>query len=74
MTDYIKITVKAGDTLWSLAAKHLNDPLLWKRLWKENWYVITKAQQCTSRQMKNMNGPDWIFPGTVLKIPSVCHS
>ena len=30
------IRIEKGDTLWHLAAKHLNDPFLWKELKKYN--------------------------------------
>jgi nucleoid-associated protein YgaU len=56
------ITVQKGDTLWSLAEKHLGNPMLWRRLYEKNREVIEKAQ----RPYKTV-GPDWIYPGTCLK-------
>jgi len=46
--------VKAGDTLWSIAAKELGDPFLWPKIWKEN------------SEIKN---PDKLQPGMHIKIP-----
>jgi nucleoid-associated protein YgaU len=58
------ITVQKGDTLWSLAAKHLSNPVLWKRLYAANREAIERAQR-----PYRTNGPDWIYPGTKLTVP-----
>lgn len=47
-------TVKQGDTLWDISEEKMNDPLLWKNLWKANPHI------------KN---PHLIFPGQKLNIP-----
>lgn len=56
-------TVQPGDTLWSIAARHLGAGDLWPRLWEANRASIE------ARQSWRYKGPDWIFPGTVLKVP-----
>ena len=61
----MKITIKKGDTLWSLALQHLGNGLRWTFLYEVNRATIHKAQRGQTR----MIGPDWIFPGTILEIP-----
>lgn len=46
--------VKAGDTLWGIAAKYLKDPYRWGELWKLN-----------AEEIKN---PQRIYPGQVLAL------
>ncbi|CAM2068588.1 LysM peptidoglycan-binding domain-containing protein [Sulfidibacter corallicola] len=40
--------IQDGDTLWDLAARYLNDPLLWPQLYQANTYI---------------KDPDLIYPG-----------
>jgi len=47
------ITIEKSDTLWDLAAKHLNDPFLWKELKKYN----------------NFTNPNLIYPAEKLQLP-----
>ncbi|MDR1367978.1 MAG: LysM peptidoglycan-binding domain-containing protein [Candidatus Accumulibacter sp.] len=47
-------TVLAGDTLWGIAAKFLEEPWRWHELWRMN-----------SEQVKN---PQHIFPGDILVV------
>ena len=46
--------VKAGDTLWDISGKELNDEFLWPKIWKEN------------PEIKN---PDLLHPGQMIRIP-----
>jgi len=49
-------TVKEGDTLWDIAGSYLQDPYLWKEIWKQN------------PEIKN---PHWIYPGSQITIPGI---
>jgi hypothetical protein len=51
--EYIRYTVKYGDTLWSLAKDFCKDPYMYKRIAKEN----------------NLESPDKLISGTTLIIP-----
>jgi len=65
-----QIIIQPGDSLWSLAAKHLGDPFRWKEIWRVNHDAITKAQLRYPEARRNMRGPDWIFDGDTLIIPN----
>jgi len=62
----MEYTVKSGDTLSHLAQKFLGNGNRWPEIYQENYEAITKEQRLIAR--KAMPGPDWIFPGTTLKI------
>ena len=49
-------SVKAGDTLWSLAGKFLQNPWQWQQIWKKN------------PQIEN---PDLIYPGDIISFSVV---
>ena len=49
------ITVKSGDTLWRLAAHHLNDPERWVDIFNSNQHII--------------QDPNVIVPGWQLQLP-----
>ncbi|MYH72364.1 MAG: LysM peptidoglycan-binding domain-containing protein [Acidimicrobiia bacterium] len=53
--NYIKITVQSGDTLWKLAAHHLDDPERWIEIYNVNQDII--------------QNPNVILPGWELEIP-----
>ncbi|MBP7652595.1 LysM peptidoglycan-binding domain-containing protein [Candidatus Dependentiae bacterium] len=48
-----EVTVKSGDTLWSISQEYLKDPLKWNSLSKYN----------------NLENPDVLIPGMKIKIP-----
>lgn len=64
-----QITVQKGDTLWSLAATHLGDPTKWPRLYDINRKAIEAEQLRFPLARAGKTGPDWIFPGSVLRVP-----
>ena len=48
------ITIVKGDTLWDLAATHLEDPLKWPEF----------------KQYNTFTNPDWIYPDEMMRIPA----
>ncbi|HUL57860.1 MAG TPA: LysM peptidoglycan-binding domain-containing protein [Anaeromyxobacteraceae bacterium] len=50
-----EVEVRAGDTLWDLARRHLGDPFAWPRLHRANRELVAD--------------PDLIFPGQRLRVP-----
>lgn len=48
------IMIVKGDTLWDLAGKHMNNPLVWKDF----------------KEYNDFTDPDLIYPGESLKLPS----
>jgi len=65
----MRYTVKPGDTLQFIAMQFYGSFIRWPEIWNANCEVIIKAQQLEARRLRNMQGPDWIFPGTALRIP-----
>ena len=55
--DHSLITVQTGDTLWGLAAQHLDDPERWIDIFNSNRDII--------------QNPEVILPGWQLEIPAV---
>ncbi len=45
-------TVRAGDTLWDLSGRFLNNPWYWPKIWSYN---------------PDITNPHWIYPGNTLK-------
>lgn len=66
-------TVKSGDTLWAIAEKYLGDGSKWKLIYDANKEIIestaTSRWKAAGINRDSQNG-HWIFPGTVLTIPS----
>lgn len=62
------VTVQQGDTLSAIALREYGDASKWPRLWQANETTIRSTQK-DGAKARNMTGPDWIFPGTVLKVP-----
>lgn len=62
-------TVAEGDTLGLIAQREMGNEQLWPKLFEMNQGIIAAEQ---SRRLcdPDMRGPNWIFPGTVLRIYS----
>lgn len=63
----MKITVEPGDSLWSLAERHLGDPMRWTEIWQMNRDTILSEQRC--RGVEPPRGPNLIYAGTKLSLP-----
>jgi nucleoid-associated protein YgaU len=70
MTDRYHVVV-TGDNLWNIACRYYHNPLRWYDIYIANQEVIWQAQQTSLRRRLNMRGANWIFPGTVLKLPGL---
>jgi nucleoid-associated protein YgaU len=66
----MQVTVQRGDTLWSLAARHLGNGLRWPELYRVNEREIVREQQRYPEARRAMQGPNWIYPGTTLTLPT----
>lgn len=64
-TSYI---VKSGDCLINIARKQLNDGSKWTKIYDLNKPVI--EAEAKKRGRKSSSNGHWIYPGTVLKLPS----
>jgi nucleoid-associated protein YgaU len=56
--------VKAHDTLWSLAASHLGNPLLWTKV-----YALNKDR--VEPDGRTFSNPNLIYPGWTIAFPAV---
>lgn len=63
-----KHNVKKGDTLWSISKKYLKKGSKWKTIYNANKSTIEKAAKKHGK--KSSSNGKWIYPGTVLKIPT----
>ena len=64
----MEITVQPGDTLSHIAHRYLGDATRWPQVYRDNAERIAAAQRMPARSA--MRGPDWIFPGLVLRLPA----
>jgi hypothetical protein len=58
----VSYVVQPGDTLWSIAAQRLGDPLLWQDIWTLN--------QGRTEGSTTFDDPSLIWPGFVLALPA----
>lgn len=61
------MTIKKGDTLWSIARKQLGSGTKWKQIYSLNKAALEAAAKKNGK--KTSDNGHWIYPGTVLKIP-----
>lgn len=60
--------VKKGDTLWAISRKYLGSGSKYKSIYNLNKSIIESTAKKHGK--KSSDGGHWIYPGTVLKIPS----
>lgn len=59
-------TIKKGDTLWHLAKKYRNDPLLWREF--ENYNIFTNPHRIFPKENLQVSAM-WGFPGVAMPEP-----
>lgn len=62
-------TIKKGDCLWNIAKEKLGSGTRWKEIYEANKTVIENTAN-KYRKGKGSDNGNWIYPGTVLTIPS----
>jgi nucleoid-associated protein YgaU len=65
--DLKTVTVERGDSAWSLADKHLGDPMRWRELWDLNRHTVQPDGRIWNNQQT-------IVPGWILRIPGTTES
>lgn len=66
----IRYKVRKGDTLWSIAKKHLGNPLRWREIYNLNKGKPGKriGRVVWAKKFHQIADPHWIRPGQVFKI------
>lgn len=63
--------VARGDYLKKIAKERYGDWRLWKLIWEANKEGVANANELEESYKKKVTNPDRIYPGQVLKIPSL---
>ncbi len=64
-------TVVKGDCLWKISKMKYNSPYYWPAIWDANKNGVVNADQLKSLRHKKITNPNLIYPGQVLKIPTL---
>lgn len=64
-------TVKPGDWLSKIALKEYNSVDLWPAIWDANKNGVYNKDFYMNNKFQSIQNPDLIFPGQILKIPSL---
>jgi LysM repeat protein len=64
-------TVVKGDCLWKISKMKYNSPYFWPAIWDANKNGVVNKDQLTNRRHKAVTNPNLIYPGQVLKIPTL---
>jgi LysM repeat protein len=64
-------TVVKGDCLWKISKMKYNSPYFWPAIWEANKNGVVNAAQLKNRRHKKITNPNLIYPGQVLKIPTL---
>lgn len=64
-------TVVKGDCLWKISKMKYNSPYYWPAIWDANKNGVVNADQLKHARHKKITNPNLIYPGQVLKIPTL---
>lgn len=64
-------TVVKGDCLWKISKMKYNSPYYWPAIWEANRNGVVNADQLSNPRHKKITNPNLIYPGQVLKIPTL---
>jgi LysM repeat protein len=64
-------TVVKGDCLWKISKMKYNSPYYWPAIWEANKNGVVNADQLKHKSHKKVTNPNLIYPGQVLKIPTL---
>ena len=67
-------TVVKGDYLWKISVMKYNSPYYWPIIWEANKNGVVNKEQLLDPLHRVIINPDLIYPGQVLKIPSLNNS
>lgn len=67
-------TVVKGDCLWKISKMKYNSPYYWPAIWEANKNGVVNAAQLKHRSHKKITNPNLIYPGQVLKIPTLTEA
>jgi nucleoid-associated protein YgaU len=63
--------VVKGDCLWRISILKYNSPYYWPAIWDANKNGVINKDELSDQRHKEVTNPDLIYPGQVLKIPSL---
>lgn len=64
-------TVVKGDCLWKISKMKYGSPYFWPAIWDANRNGVVNKDQLTNRRHKAVTNPNLIYPGQVLRIPTL---
>jgi len=64
-------TVVKGDCLWKISKMKYNSPYYWPAIWDANKTGVVNKDQLTNHRHKAVTNPNLIYPGQVLRIPTL---
>jgi LysM repeat protein len=64
-------TVVKGDCLWKISKMKYGSPYFWPAIWDANKAGVVNKDQLKNRRHKEVTNPNLIYPGQILKIPTL---
>ena len=64
-------TVVKGDCLWKISKMKYGSPYFWPAIWDANKAGVVNKDQLKNSRHKAVTNPNLIYPGQVLKIPTL---